>query len=100
MAVFPEQANVPLAPLAGVWKVTTIPETGLPPESFTLATSGKANGLVTTVVWGVPPEAVMDAGVRGSVTMKTTGTVIVMAFDGYCESTISPMYVLGSNDAP
>jgi hypothetical protein len=91
MAVLPEQANVPLAPVPGALKVTTTPETGLPPESRTVAASGWANGFVTTAVCGVPLVVAMDAGVRGSVTITITGTVIVMVFDGYWDNTTSPV---------
>ena len=50
MAVFPEQAKVPLAPLPGALNVTSTPETGLPPESFTVAASASAKALVTAAV--------------------------------------------------
>jgi hypothetical protein len=85
IAVFPEHANVPLAPLVGALKVTRTPDTGFPPESFTVATSGWANAFVTTAVWCDPLVAVMDAGVCGSVTVRITGTVIVIVFAGYSE---------------
>ena len=42
-AVADPPANVPLAPLAGAVNVTVAPDTGFPPASVTVATSGFAN---------------------------------------------------------
>jgi hypothetical protein len=52
------EAKVPLAPVAGAVKVTDAPLTGAPP-SFTVATSGAANAVVTTPLCGVPLVAAM-----------------------------------------
>jgi hypothetical protein len=58
-----EPAKVPLAPVAGAVKVTTAPFTGCDPLSSTVATNGAVKAVLTTVVCGVPLEAVMVAGV-------------------------------------
>ena len=59
VAVVRLPANVPLAPVVGgAAKVTTTPETGLPPESFTVATSGEANAVLIVALCGVPQAAV------------------------------------------
>jgi len=47
-------ANVPLAPVEGAVKVTVSPMEGLPPESFTVTTSGAAKAVLMVAVWGVP----------------------------------------------
>jgi hypothetical protein len=47
IAVFPEQAKVPLAPLVGASNATNTPETGSPEASFTVATNASANALAT-----------------------------------------------------
>ena len=60
--VFTPPANVPLAPVPGAVNVTVTPETGLPPETFTVATSGAAKAVLTVVLCGVPLVAVMLAG--------------------------------------
>src|SRR5437660_180932 len=57
-----DDPNVALAPLAGAVKVTVTPPTGLPPISATVACSAVANEVVTTVLCGVPADAVMPAG--------------------------------------
>jgi hypothetical protein len=55
--------NDPLAPLDGGVNVTTTPPTGFPLASFTVACSGDANAVFTVALCGVPPVAVIDAGV-------------------------------------
>src|SRR5260370_8170524 len=45
VAVFTPPANVPLAPLAGALNVTATPTTGLPPPSFTVATTAAPNAV-------------------------------------------------------
>ena len=56
-------AKLPLAPLAGAVNVTVTPCTGLPPLSFTVATSAAANAVLMAALCGVPPVAVIDAAV-------------------------------------
>ena len=53
VAVF-DPLKVPLAPEAGGANVTATPGTGLPPESFTVATRGAANAPLITAVWPLP----------------------------------------------
>ena len=55
-------ANVPLAPVAGAVKVTTTPDTGLPPLSFTVACRAAPNAVLIVALCGVPAVAVRDAG--------------------------------------
>ena len=55
--------KVPLAPDEGAVKVTTTPDTGLPPESFTVATNGEANAVLRPADCPPPLVAVIaDAG--------------------------------------
>src|SRR5947207_3268804 len=54
-------ATLPLAPLPGAVNVTVTPATGLPPASFTVATSGAANAVLIVALCGVPLVAVMLA---------------------------------------
>jgi hypothetical protein len=54
---------VPEAPLAGALNVTVTPLTGLPPESFTVATRALAKVVLTVTLCRLPPVAEMDAGV-------------------------------------
>jgi len=61
IAVFSPPANVPEAPLAGAENVTVTPPTGLPPESFTVATKRLAKGVPTVADCGVPLVAVIVA---------------------------------------
>jgi hypothetical protein len=63
VAVFTPPANVPLAPLPGAANVTVTPLTGLPPASFTVATSGDPYAALIVALCGVPPVAVIEAGV-------------------------------------
>jgi hypothetical protein len=60
----PEPAKVPLAPEAGAVNVTSTPLTGCEPLSSTVATIGDAKAVLTTVVCGVPPVAVIVAAVE------------------------------------
>ena len=55
--------KVPLAPLPGAANVTVMPLNGCPPESFTVACSAVANAVFTVALCGVPPLAMMLAGV-------------------------------------
>jgi hypothetical protein len=52
---------VPEALLAGALNVTVTPLTGLPPESFTVATRALAKAVLTVALCGVPPVAEMEA---------------------------------------
>lgn len=54
--------KVTLAPLVGATNVTGTPESTLPPESFTVATSGRAKAVFTATLWGEPLAVVMVAG--------------------------------------
>ena len=62
VAVFTPPANDPLAPLPGALNVTNTPLSGLSVASLTSATKGAANEVLTTVLWGVPLLASIDAG--------------------------------------
>ena len=57
--------KLPLAPELGAVNVTVVPETELPNESFTLATSGREKGVLTVALWGAPVEAVTVAAPPG-----------------------------------
>ena len=59
---FSPPMNVPLALLTGAVNVTVTPLTALPPASFTIACSGVAKAMLTVVLCGVPPVAVIVAG--------------------------------------
>src|SRR5947207_2167653 len=61
VAVFTPPAKLPLAPVPGALNVTVTPATGLPPASFTVATSGAANAVLIVALCGVPLVAVMLA---------------------------------------
>lgn len=61
-AVLPA-GNVPLAPVGGAVNVTVRPDTGLPLASVTVADSGAVKVVLICAVWGVPPVAVILAGV-------------------------------------
>ena len=52
--------KVALAPLAGAANVTVTPETGWLVASFTMATSGLVNAVLTTVVCGLPELTATD----------------------------------------
>lgn len=54
-------ANVALAPEAGAVNVTVTPDTGLPPASFTTATSGLPKGVLTFALCPLPLTTVMLA---------------------------------------
>ena len=56
-------AKLPLAPVAGAVNVTVTPCTGLPPLSFTVATSAAANAVLIAALCGVPLVAVIDDAV-------------------------------------
>ena len=58
-----EDDSVAEAPEVGAEKFTVTPLTGLPPLSVTVADNALPNAMFTPVVWGVPPLAVMLAGV-------------------------------------
>jgi hypothetical protein len=61
-AVFVPPANVPLAPVcAGAMNVTVTPETGLFPESFTVAWSAVVKAVPIVALCGVPAVAVIVA---------------------------------------
>ena len=55
--------NVPVGPVAGEVKVTTTPLKGSEPASFTVACRAVANAVLIAALCGVPPVAVMEAGV-------------------------------------
>ena len=63
VTVFTPPAKLPLAPVAGAVNVTVTPCTGLPPLSFTVATSAAANAVLMAALCGVPLVAVIDAAV-------------------------------------
>ena len=58
----PPPAKLPLAPLAGAENVTLAPLTGLPPESFTVATRGAAKAVLMVALWPPPLVTLIDAG--------------------------------------
>src|SRR5438046_2523356 len=58
---FTPPAKLPLAPVPGAVNVTVTLATGLPPASFTVATSGAANAVLIVALCGVPLVAVMLA---------------------------------------
>src|SRR6266446_3436624 len=61
-AVFVPPTNVPLAPVcAGAVNVTVTPETGLLPESFTVACNVVVNAVPIAAFCGVPLVAVIAA---------------------------------------
>ena len=62
VAVFTPPAKVPDAPLVGAVKVTVTPLTAFPSESFTVALSRLAKAVPTLALCGVPPVAVIEAG--------------------------------------
>ena len=62
VTVAPPPANAPLAPEPGAVKVTVTFETGLPPESFTVTTSGVLKAVRTCAFWPLPDVVVMLAG--------------------------------------
>jgi len=78
-AVFTPPAKLPLAPLPGAVNVTVTPETGFPPLSFTVATSGAANVVLMVVLCGVPLVAVMLAGVPAVFVSKKFAAVTTPA---------------------
>ena len=58
----PEQvAKLPVAPDVGAVNVTVAPDTGLPPESVTLATRGAPNALCTLADCGEPEDSAIEA---------------------------------------
>jgi hypothetical protein len=57
-----EPAKLALGPVLGAVKVTVTLGTGLPPESFTVASSPTAKLAVMAALWGEPAMAVMVAG--------------------------------------
>ena len=91
IAVFPEQAKVPLAPLVGALKVTSTPDTGSPEESFTVAARALAKALATVALCGVPLVAAMVAGTCGSLIVRMTGTVCDIACEKYWTKVIWPV---------
>ena len=69
-------AKLPLAPDAGAVNVTVTPCTGLPPLSFTVATSGAANAVLMAALCGVPLLAVIVAAVPAAlVSAKLAGVL-------------------------
>jgi len=76
-AVVIPPAKDPLAPLVGAAKATIAPVTGLPPESFTVATSGNPKAVPMPAVCGVPLVAVMDAGVACAAMVSVNVAVAV-----------------------
>ena len=75
-AVFTPPAKVPLAPPVGAVNVTVAPATGLPKESFTVACKGLAKAVLTAVVCGVPPVAVIDDGTPARLVRAKPGLVV------------------------
>jgi hypothetical protein len=78
VAVFTPPAKVPAAPLAGAVNVTVTPLTGLPAEFRTVAAKGPAKAVLTLALCGVPPLAIIDAGLAVLLTVK----LYVVALDG------------------
>lgn len=75
-------ANVPEAPDDGAVKVTVAPETGLPDESVTSATSPEAKGAPTVADWPDPDTTATLAGpletlVSAKVVLVAPGLVAV-----------------------
>jgi hypothetical protein len=69
-------AKVPLAPDAGAVNVTATPLAGFEPLSNTVALSGDANEVLTALLCGVPPVAVIEAaGPAMLVRLKLAGVV-------------------------
>jgi hypothetical protein len=62
IAVFTPPVKLPDAPVPGDAKLTLTPLTAFPPESFTVALSGAAKAVLTVAVCGVPPVAIIEAG--------------------------------------
>lgn len=60
------EPKAPLAPEAGAVNVTVAPETGLLPESLTVAWRAVANAVFTGALWPPPAVAAMLAGAGGS----------------------------------
>src|SRR5713101_3827192 len=81
VAVFTPPANVPLAPLAGAVKVTVTPFTGLFEASFTVACRSVANAVLVFVLCGVPPVAVILAGVPARLLSEKLAEVATPAAD-------------------
>ena len=57
-----EPPKLAVAAEGGAVKVTEAPGTGLPKESFTVATSGVENGVLIVELCGVPPVAAIENG--------------------------------------
>ena len=71
-----EPPKLAVAAEPGAVKVTETPGTGLPRESFTVATRGVENGVLIVELCGVPPVAAMENGFPGVfVSGKVAGTV-------------------------
>ena len=62
VAVFRPPAKVPDAPLVGALNVTVTPLTAFPLESFTVTLNRLAKAVPTGALCGVPPVAVIAAG--------------------------------------
>src|SRR5438445_12428536 len=102
-AVFTPPAKVAAAPLPGTAYVTVTPVTGLPLESFTVASKGSANEVFTAAVCGVPPVAVMDAAdppAPGTTTVAVTSGIYggaeawITAVPGLTPETTTTMVVM------
>jgi len=65
IAVFIESENPALGPLPGAENVTSTPLSGFPNESNTAASRTAPKNVFTIALCGVPPTAVMLAGVPG-----------------------------------
>ena len=79
VAVFTPPAKLPLAPDAGAVNVTVTPCTGLPPLSFTVATSGAANAVLIAALCGVPLVAVIDAAAPAVLVSAKLAAVVTPA---------------------
>src|SRR4051812_31106198 len=62
VAVFMPPAKLPLAPVVGAMKVTTIPGTGLPLLSFTRTCNALPNAVPTVALWLFPATMLSFAG--------------------------------------
>ena len=64
--------NAPLAPLAGVVKVTEIPETPIPLAFLRTTANGAVNAVFTLVLWLLPELIVIEVGGAAAAITKET----------------------------
>jgi hypothetical protein len=68
--------NVPLALLLRAEKVTLVPLTGLPPESFTVASNAVENAVFMLALWPEPAVAVILVGEAVTVLMASSAELL------------------------